>query len=77
MKHTIHLNQFLGNHDGSFGVDDSNFLASARNVRLSHALLGAELRTSKGGWVSAQIQLDTIIRIEGSSGFKKKPSVNY
>jgi hypothetical protein len=63
IEHTILLDQFVGNNDGSFDVNGSNFLASARNVRLRCALLCAELRSTRGEWKSADISLDSIIRI--------------
>ena len=71
IEHTILLDQFVGNNDGSFNVDGSNFLASARNVRLRCALLCAELRSTRGEWKSAEIPLDNIIRINGHFGAKK------
>lgn len=76
VEHAIHLNRFVGNNNGSFDVNDSGFMASARNARLRGTLLCAELRTVRGEWKEAEIQLDSIIRVDGCFG-ARKPNSSY
>ncbi|KAJ5745420.1 hypothetical protein N7520_010602 [Penicillium odoratum] len=60
-KCTLDLNRYLGNRNGAFDVQETNFAHSARNVSLAGTTLCAELRTIDGLWRQSSIQLTDFI----------------
>ncbi|KZP30801.1 Cyanovirin-N [Athelia psychrophila] len=63
---SIDISQYLGNHDGSFAWHGSDFVHSARNIRLDASMLCAELQSNEGEWVAGTIDLNTCIaNVEG------------
>ncbi|KAF8190013.1 Cyanovirin-N [Mycena galopus ATCC 62051] len=61
----LNLNDILGNDDGEFDLNGTNFSDSANNIRLDNTALVASLKTRDGNWREAAIDLGFISNEDG------------
>jgi hypothetical protein len=75
---SLDLDKYLGNNEGEFQVEGSDFSQSARDVRLDGSVLRARLATSQVEWLDASLELnDWIGNNDGRLHWKEESEIGW